>query len=589
MGFEPQNILMIDSCLTIKPSEGFHCWFTLSVQSWFRTIITVTVSFCRPNMASKSATPPDGQVKTLRRQGRRKETDVQVLTLSGHKALEDGRSRDAVRCFKAALQAAAQLQDSRVLGACFFNLGAAYLEVGEPHKALDLLQQSQPGSKADRCPDLQFNLAIAHNALGKTQEASAAFLRAAHLYRSQGNGGSEGDACMEMSRCYSQTQDWVLAARGFLRAADSYRVAAMLDCAANALKEAGSHMIRANQFNKTDISGILGECLSLTNSVSDPRILGDLFLSVGVSYCQLRCFQEAVQCFQRALILPAQQPPLLAKVLQNLGAALNSMGQFSEAVGYHRLAAGLYGSLGCHGDRARCYSNLAHAWTQLGDEDEAVESFILSLQGFRDTENHLAQVQVCQSLAECYLRQRKHQRAVQLYEQALSTLSHCKEDRARQDPLVKRLSTALQKSLCVGVEKPNPQRPQPLQAAGTTPIRKDDITHSLVPEANQQSLRFSVKRPGGLGDQRLSAEGRAIETPDDTTTVPGPYSSHPSRRHHTPDSPDVPGEQVLCREELHMSEASLAQQAESPPTRGADSSETTPPVSRGRSLFCSLM
>lgn len=104
---------------------------------------------------------------------------------------------------------------------------------------------------------------------------------------------------MEMSRCYSQTQvrsppepaqslrsgsaavtgvlfqDWVLAARGFLRAADSYRVAAMLDCAANALKEAGSHMIRANQFNKTDISGILGECLSLTNSVSDPRILGN--------------------------------------------------------------------------------------------------------------------------------------------------------------------------------------------------------------------------------------------------------------------------------------------------------------------------
>ncbi len=40
-------------------------------------------------------------------------------------------------------------------------------------------------------------------------------------------------------------------------------------------------------------------------------------------------------------------------------------------------------------------------------------------------EDHLAQVQVCESLAECYLKQRKQQKAVQLYKQALSALSHC--------------------------------------------------------------------------------------------------------------------------------------------------------------------
>lgn len=40
-------------------------------------------------------------------------------------------------------------------------------------------------------------------------------------------------------------------------------------------------------------------------------------------------------------------------------------------------------------------------------------------------EDHLAQVQVCESLAECYLRQRKQQKAVELYKQALTALSHC--------------------------------------------------------------------------------------------------------------------------------------------------------------------
>lgn len=40
-------------------------------------------------------------------------------------------------------------------------------------------------------------------------------------------------------------------------------------------------------------------------------------------------------------------------------------------------------------------------------------------------EDHLAQVQVCESLGECYLRQRKQQKAVELYKQALTALSHC--------------------------------------------------------------------------------------------------------------------------------------------------------------------
>ncbi len=50
-----------------------------------------------------------------------------------------------------------------------------------------------------------------------------------------------------------------------------------------------------------------------------------------------------MQCFQQALDPIAKQPPLLAKVLHSLGVALNSFGQFKAAVGYHRLAAGLYG------------------------------------------------------------------------------------------------------------------------------------------------------------------------------------------------------------------------------------------------------
>lgn len=81
--------------------------------------------------------------------------------------------------------------------------------------------------------------------------------------------------------CVWVLQDWSLAIQGFLRAAESYRVAAMLDSAASALSEAGSHMIQSNQFSHGDIIGVLTECLSLTEKIFDPRILGNVLQTKG--------------------------------------------------------------------------------------------------------------------------------------------------------------------------------------------------------------------------------------------------------------------------------------------------------------------
>nr|XP_046254216.1 tetratricopeptide repeat protein 24 isoform X2 [Scatophagus argus] len=487
-----------------------------------------------------------------------------------------------------------KLQDSRVLQACSFNLGAAYVEAGQPKKGLDLLRQAQPGPKAERLPDLQFNLALAHNALGQNREAIVYFLQAAQLYRSQGDGGSEGDACMEMSRCYSREQDWSLAVQGFLRAAESYRVAAMFDSAASAFKEAGSHMMQSDQFSHDDIFNVVTECLSLTDRIKDPKILGELYLSVGVSYCQLRCFQEAVQCFWQALGPTAQQPPLLAKVLANLGAALNSVGQFTRAVGYHKMAAKLYGSLGCRGDQARCFSNLAFAFSQLGDEEEAAESFIHSLQGFRDAEDHLAQVQVCESLAECYLKQMKQQKAVELYKQALTALSRCQDGSGCvQDRLVERLTAALQQSLTVGLQRPHMLRPRRLGPHAHT--RKSDITQSPDRKSNQQPDDQRGEGPGSeqeaTGTQEAaqycgSAGGGATEGPECMGLVPGLHSSSQS------DQSDQLQHSELWsnRENAHTgSEASLAEEVVVPPTRPHVIREATPPLARRRSRFCLLM
>lgn len=108
-----------------------------------------------------------------------------------------------------------QLKEPRVQQACAFNLGAAYVEVGKALKGLDILKRAQPGERGERVADLQFNLAVAHETLGNHSQVAGHCLQAAQLYRSQGDGASEGDTCMKMSHCHlllkvSQLQVYVV-------------------------------------------------------------------------------------------------------------------------------------------------------------------------------------------------------------------------------------------------------------------------------------------------------------------------------------------------------------------------------------------
>lgn len=77
-------------------------------------------------MASDASPQGEGEVKVRRRREERRkevqEVDIEELTLAGHGALQEGRTEDALSCFKDALKAAGQvrLTDQRSL-------------TGEPH------------------------------------------------------------------------------------------------------------------------------------------------------------------------------------------------------------------------------------------------------------------------------------------------------------------------------------------------------------------------------------------------------------------------------------------------------------------------
>ncbi|CAL9706194.1 unnamed protein product [Knipowitschia caucasica] len=503
-----------------------------------------------------------------RRDRRRKKRAVEVeeLTSAGHQALRQAQPQEALELFRRALKAASQLGESCVISACCLNLGAALVESGDPESGLDYLNRTLPAPKSQRLPDLQFNLGLAHRALGQRNQAKEHFLQAAQLYSSQGNSLEEAHCCWEMGHCHSMDQEHSLAVSGYLRAAESYRVAEVSHSAAVALKEAAAHMVQA-QTSTSEVTQVLSDCLSLAHGITDQSTLGELYVSVGVLFCQSRCFQEAVQCFHRALSSASQlqERPLLAKVLMNLGAALNAVEDFQNALQYHRMAAKIYGSLGLRGEQAQCFSNLALACRHLGNDEEAIESFNHALQGFTDSEEHSAQVQVCEALAEVYLKQRKQHKAIQLYRQALLSLSYCQDSEGVGQRLVERLTAALRTTV---TERPRPLRhlrPHPL-----SPVSRLDTPSPTKPPTLRQ-LREGPRGEGPRGEG-LRGEGLQGEGPQGE----GPRGEEQS--------------EPWSDRELHTeSEVSLEQPTEAPPPQTPDSVQTPPLLARLRSRFCSLM
>ncbi|XP_048670908.1 tetratricopeptide repeat protein 24 isoform X4 [Marmota marmota marmota] len=315
------------------------------------------------------------------------EAIIQDLTRAGHRALQAGQNHEALTNFqKAFLLAceAARTRNTPVLQACAFNLGAAYVETGDPARGLELLLGAQPEEKAqgtchgDQC----FNVALAYHALGDLPQALNWYHKALSHYQPQGD---QGEAQAKMGACYQALGQPERAAQCLKEASQAYAEAGRPRAAARALGAAAECMLKSGRHGVGEVAQALEGSWRLAKRSTKQGLLGQLYNDLGLGYSQLQLFPLAVETFLQALSL-CQRPGEQATVLRNLGMAHNALGNYQEARQFHQKAADLHGSLGQRWEQGRSLGSLAFALSQLGDHRAARDNYLHALLAAQDAE-----------------------------------------------------------------------------------------------------------------------------------------------------------------------------------------------------------
>ncbi|KAM5256465.1 tetratricopeptide repeat protein 24 [Ctenodactylus gundi] len=395
---------------------------------------------------------PEPELLNYRKERKKKskwlsrEASVHALTRAGRRALQAGRNQEALASFQKAFLLASEApctRDAPVLRACAFNLGAAYVETGDPARGLELLLQAQPEEKAQaRCHgDQCFNVALAYHALGDLLKALDWYHKALAHYQPQGD---QGETQAHIAACHQALGQPEQAAHCLQKASQAHVQAGQPWAAALALAAAAGCMLRSGQHEASEVVQVLEESRRLAERSSERRLRGRLYNDLGLGYSQLQLFPLAVEAFLQALPL-CQQPEEQATVLRNLGMAHNALGNYQEAQGLHQKAADLHGSVGQRWEQGRSFGSLAFALSQLGDHKAARDNYLHALQAARDTGDMKGQWQACEGLGAAAARLGQYDQALKYYQEALT---HCqKEPDTVRERLVAKLADAMRTHL----------------------------------------------------------------------------------------------------------------------------------------------
>ncbi len=146
---------------------------------------------------------------------------------------------------------------------------------------------------------------------------------------------------------------------------------------------------------------------------------GESLLALGISYLDIGKPNEAIEYFERAIILGKQQqfPRLIAACKLNIGVSKFNLGQFHEAINYYQQSIELCTQYNLIEDAVMSFGNIGNSYFQLGKFDEALQHILQAIQFAKKYQDKYMELFLQQNLANVLLAKGNGQQALELYKE----------------------------------------------------------------------------------------------------------------------------------------------------------------------------
>nr|XP_033776555.1 tetratricopeptide repeat protein 24-like [Geotrypetes seraphini]XP_033776556.1 tetratricopeptide repeat protein 24-like [Geotrypetes seraphini] len=357
------------------------------------------------------------------------QTEIQSLSKSAAQSFNNDDVSQALSMFKKAFLLSCKLAQKQTQNACLFNLGAAYISAGKPQKGLKCLIRSKAEGLEEKDASLYFNIAAAYDEMKEPLKAMKFYEKAIKSYEIS-DISNIADALIKLSYCFVAIGNLPSAVHTFRLAGQSYQKLKKTEDAAMAVREAANYMIQSQKFSKLEVLSTLNTCVQICTGVTDKSLLGKLYNHIGLHYAEMKCFDQARQCFAESLDTckgTSFSIRKMAVLLQNLGAVDNALGQYETSLRCHAEAADMYGALEERHAQGQCLCNLAFAYSQLKNYNMAEFYYQQALCAFSDVGEIHGQWQACEGLGATHFSLGNKDQAISYYKQALSLFGKSKE------------------------------------------------------------------------------------------------------------------------------------------------------------------
>ncbi|EDV29818.1 Tetratricopeptide repeat protein 24 [Trichoplax sp. H2] len=359
--------------------------------------------------------------------------EVVNLYRRASKYLKKDNIEKAIEIFEEAIDKADNLEVTyiKLKYQCLLLAGICYARQGRHKEALKRFKEAIPEEKATEDEltfEIYYNIGLSKLSLNLFSEAIMYFDLALCGYREIKKLDMQAIVLSKLGYCWTKSDNFNQALTCYKNSRDIFR---RIDDPSN------ETLILAEMASLLGNSGQLKKCLAILNDIrtrcqkiQEEDILCQIYYNAGLIYNQISMFNDAIDCFELAiehLIVNKKEEKFLgASIYQGLGAVLNQMGKYSEAIAYHHKAINLFDDLKDKSSQSKAFCNIAYAYGMLDKTELSSQYYAKACHAATNAHDNISEMEANEGLGDIAHRQGKFEEALLHYKLAMKMLTICK-------------------------------------------------------------------------------------------------------------------------------------------------------------------